>query len=45
MNLLLEQRQDNLGEYIFTQAVNVREANPKRPVWLYRSYPDGSVSA
>ncbi len=45
MNMLLQERHDGLGQYIFTQAVNVREADPKRPIWLYRSYSNDNTSA
>lgn len=36
---LVKFRSQDLGQYIFVRARNVREANPKKPNWLYRSYP------
>lgn len=35
---LLEFRKNDLGQYIFIRAKNVRDANKKKPSWLYRSY-------
>lgn len=36
---LIEFRNQDLGQYIFIRARNVRDANLKKPTWLYRSYP------
>lgn len=36
---LIQFRDRDLGQYIFIRARNVHDANPKKPGWLYRSYP------
>jgi glycosyltransferase involved in cell wall biosynthesis/SAM-dependent methyltransferase len=36
---LVQNREYDLGQYIFAKAKNVREENVKKPRWLYRSYP------
>jgi SAM-dependent methyltransferase len=36
---LIKFRNQDLGQYIFVRARNTREANKKKPTWLYRSYP------
>ncbi|MBD2068585.1 methyltransferase domain-containing protein [Leptolyngbya sp. FACHB-671] len=36
---LLKKREQDLGQYIFVRALNVREAGHKKPAFLYRSYP------
>jgi SAM-dependent methyltransferase len=41
---LLQQRKDDLGQYLFIRARNTRPARPKKPNWLYRSYPPGELS-
>ena len=42
---LVEQRRDDLGQYIFVQAIKTGEPPaPKRPKWLYRSYPPDELS-
>lgn len=41
---LLARRRDRLGEYTFVRARNVGPANPKRPAWLYRSYPPDQIA-
>ena len=39
MIALVQNREYDLGQYIFVKAKNVREENIKKPRWLYRSYP------
>ena len=39
MVALVQNREYDLGQYIFVKAKNVREENIKKPGWLYRSYP------
>ena len=39
MIALVQNREYDLGQYIFVKAKNVREENIKKPGWLYRSYP------
>jgi SAM-dependent methyltransferase len=39
----IRDRQDDLGQYIFSRACNSRRAGTKRPSWLYRSYPAGEL--
>lgn len=36
---LLQYRREDLGQYIFVRALNIREAGNKKPNFLYRSYP------
>ena len=36
---LVDFRRSDLGQYVFLRARNATEANPKKPSWLYRSYP------
>jgi SAM-dependent methyltransferase len=36
---LLNKREQDLGQYIFIRALNVRKAGDKKPAFLYRSYP------
>jgi len=36
-------RKGALGQYVFLRARNSRAANPKKPSWLYRSYPSGEL--
>ncbi len=36
---LLEFRRHDLGQYLFTRFVKTGHPNPKRPAWLFRSYP------
>jgi SAM-dependent methyltransferase len=41
---LLHARQNDLGQYIFMKATSKEAIAPvKRPSWLYRSYPEGSL--
>jgi SAM-dependent methyltransferase len=41
---LLRARQNDLGQYIFMKVTSKAEiAAVKRPSWLYRSYPEGSL--
>lgn len=35
----IKSRKDDLGQYIFVKAKNSKEANIKKPDWLFRSYP------
>ena len=39
-----QERPDELGSYIFIRARNRAPANPLRPAWLYRSYPDDQLA-
>lgn len=41
---LIEQRPDELGQYIFIRATNRHDPNHKKPAWLYRSYPSEEVT-
>lgn len=36
-------RQNDLGQYLFTRSVKKSAPQPKRPTWLYRSYPPGEL--
>lgn len=36
---LLRFRELDLGQYIFTKSLKKGAAKPKKPAWLYRSYP------
>jgi SAM-dependent methyltransferase len=40
---LVKYREQDLGQYLFVRAVNIRPAKVKRPEWLYRSYPLGEL--
>lgn len=41
---LLKFRENDLGQYIFIKAVAKSNcSNPKKPAWLYRSYPAGEL--
>ncbi len=40
---LIRQRKTDLGQYHFIRAVNSTPANPKKPSWLYRSYPSEQI--
>ena len=42
---LLRFRRDDLGQYLFSRARNARPAGPRRPAWLYRSYPENELEA
>ncbi|WP_017302680.1 class I SAM-dependent methyltransferase [Spirulina subsalsa] len=35
----LKARENDLGQYIFVRATNAKEGHPKKPSFLYRSYP------
>jgi SAM-dependent methyltransferase len=39
MLYMTNHRKYDLGQYIFIRAKNLGPANPKKPSWLYRSYP------
>lgn len=39
-----QERPDELGSYIFIRARNRAPANPLRPDWLYRSYPEDQLA-
>lgn len=39
----LKFRENDLGQYIFVKAKNVKKANLCKPSWLYRSYPSDSI--
>lgn len=41
----LQGRRTDLGQYTFLRARNARPAKPKRPAWLYRSYPAGEIES
>lgn len=41
---VLNRRAESLGEYTFVRARNVAPAHPKRPAWLYQSYPPDQVA-
>ena len=41
---LVEFRQNDLGQYLFTRSIKKAAPNSKRPSWLFRSYPSGEVS-
>jgi predicted SAM-dependent methyltransferase len=44
LSSLLSDREKDLGQYIFMKATAKPGVTPlKRPSWLYRSYPDGSL--
>lgn len=36
-------RRRDLGQYIFVRAYNKRPAAPRKPAWLYRSYPSDQL--
>ncbi|NJL36492.1 MAG: methyltransferase domain-containing protein [Leptolyngbyaceae cyanobacterium SM1_4_3] len=40
---LLKNREQDLGQYIFIRALNVREAGNKKPAFLYRSCPADEI--
>ncbi|MBV6623526.1 MAG: methyltransferase domain-containing protein [Rivularia sp. (in: Bacteria)] len=40
---LLKRREHDLGQYIFVRASNSREAQNKKPAFLYRSYPPNEL--
>jgi len=40
---LLKHRKNDIGQYIFLRAKNLKEANSKKPSWLYRSYPSQEI--
>ena len=42
---LVDFRANDLGQYLFSRSSNDREAEPKRPGWLYRSYPATELTA
>jgi SAM-dependent methyltransferase len=39
----LQPRQGDLGQYLFLRARSSGPIKPKRPAWLYRSYPAGEI--
>ena len=39
MIMSIQNREYDLGQYIFVKARNVRKENTRKPGWLYRSYP------
>ena len=43
---LVQQRAHALGQYIFVKAnsISPTNSNPKKPIWLYRSYPPGEMT-
>jgi hypothetical protein len=41
---LVQHRKEDLGQYIFVRARNSGKAVNKKPVWLYRSYPDEEMT-
>ena len=43
MLYLIDHRKYDLGQYIFIRAKNTGPANPKKPSWLYRSYPEDEM--
>ena len=44
-SILVEQRRDELGQYIFVEAIKTGEPPASRkPKWLYRSYPSPELS-
>jgi SAM-dependent methyltransferase len=40
---LVSRRAEDLGQYLFFRARNMRPAGTARPAWLYRSYPPGQL--
>lgn len=40
---LIQHRADGLGQYIFTQSISNLPSKPKKPLWLYRSYPPSEL--
>jgi SAM-dependent methyltransferase len=40
----VQHRQHDLGQYLFTRWNNAGTANPKKPTWLYRSYPSDQMA-
>lgn len=42
---LVNFRANDLGQYLFSRSSNNRESEPKRPGWLYRSYPPTELTA
>ena len=41
---LLEFRRNDLGQYLFTRSIKKQAPKPKKPSWLYRSYPAGELA-
>lgn len=41
---LVQHRQHDLGQYLFSRARNARPATGKRPAWLYRSYAEEELA-
>ena len=42
---LVNFRANDLGQYLFSRSSNDRASEPKRPAWLYRSYPPTELTA
>ena len=41
---LVRRRRKTLGQYLFVRARNEGSAHPKKPAWLYRSYPPAELA-